>query len=105
MTKISRRPVATGSLLLAAALACMTAIPWSDTHAQAAGPSADFHLIDSGGQNLRNSCFHLSGTIGQPVPGYSSSHGTPTYSVNAGFWAAAPTANRDEIFFNGFEGC
>jgi hypothetical protein len=102
MTKISRRPVATGGLLLAAALACVTAMPWSDTHAQTAAPRVDIHLVASGGKALRNSCFHLAGTIGQPAPGYSSA---ATYSVNAGFWAAAPTTNRDEIFFNGFEGC
>ena len=102
MSNISRRP-ATGGLLLAAALACVSAVPWSDTRAQSGPPSIDFHVIDSGGGRLlRNSCFHLSGSIGQPVPGYSSA---PGYSVNAGFQAAAPTKNRDEIFFNGFEEC
>ena len=102
MSKISRRP-AMGSLLLAAALVCVTAAPWSDTRAQSSPPAIDFHLIDSGGGKLlRNSCFHLNGTIGQPVPGYSSASGL---SVNAGFQAAAPTKNRDEIFFNGFEEC
>jgi hypothetical protein len=105
MNKFSRRPVATGGLLLAAALACGSIVSWSDTQAQATGPSANFHIIDSGSQALHNSCFHLAGSIGQAVPGYSSSTGSPSYSVNAGFWAAAPTANRDEIFFNGFEGC
>lgn len=102
MFKISRRPVVTGGFTLGVALACVTAIPWSDTQAQPTASSIDFHLIDSGGKALRNSCFHLSGTVGQPVPGYSSSE---KYSVDAGFWAAAPTTNRDEIFFNGFEGC
>lgn len=92
-----------GGLLLAAALVCITAMPWSDTQAQSGAPSADFHLITAGtGKTLRNSCFHLSASIGQPAPGYSSSAG---YSVNAGFWAGAPTKNRDEIFFNGFEEC
>ncbi|MEP6484985.1 MAG: hypothetical protein ABJB01_11095 [Rudaea sp.] len=102
MIKISRRPVATGSFALAVALACVTAVPWSDTQAQSSTTSVDFHLVNAGGKALRNSCFHLSGTVGQPAPGYSSS---ANYSVNAGFWAAAPTTNRDEIFFNGFEGC
>ena len=92
-----------GGLLLAAALGCVTAVPWSDTQAQSAAPSIDFHVIDTGhSKTLRNSCFHLSGSIGQPVPGYSSA---PGVSVNAGFQAAAPTKNRDEIFFNGFEEC
>jgi hypothetical protein len=102
MSNISRRP-AMGGLLLAVALVSVSAVPWSDGRAQSATPSIDFHLIDSGSsKTLRNSCFHLSGSIGQPAPGYSSSAG---YAVNAGFWAAAPTTNRDEIFFNGFEEC
>jgi hypothetical protein len=101
MIKISRRP-ATGGLLLAAALACVTAVPWSDTQAQATAPNIGIHLVDAGGKALRNSCFHLSGTVGQPAPGYSSS---AAYSVKAGFWAVAPVKNRDQIFFNGFEGC
>ena len=94
-----------GGLLLAAALVCVSAVPWSDTRAQSSPPAIDFHLISSGGGKLlRNSCFHLNGTIGQPAPGYSSAT-TPPVSVNAGFQAAAPTTNRDEIFFNGFEEC
>ena len=78
-------------------------VPWSDTRAQSVGPSVDLHVIDAGNsKTLRNSCFHLSGSIGQPAPGYSSSS---SYGLNAGFWAAAPNKNRDEIFFNGFEEC
>lgn len=92
-----------GGLLLAAAWVGVSAVPWSDTQAQSSPPAVDFHIIDSGGGKLlRNSCFHLSGSIGQPVPGYSSS---ASYSVTEGFQAAAPTKNRDEIFFNGFEEC
>ncbi len=102
MSTNSRRPVATGGLLLAAALACVTLIPWSDTQAQVSAPNVDIHLVVSGGKPLKNSCFRLAGTVGQPAPGYSSS---ANYSVNAGFWAAVPTKTRDEIFFNGFEGC
>jgi hypothetical protein len=102
MSNISRRP-ASGGLLLAATLVCVSAVPWSDTRAQSASPSIDFHVIDAGhSKTLRSSCFHLSGSIGQPAPGYSSATG---FSVNAGFQAAAPTKNRDEIFFNGFEEC
>ena len=102
MIKHSRRPVATGGALLAAMLACVAAIPWSDTQAQVSSPGIDPHVVDSGGQPLSNSCYRLSGAVGQPVAGYSSSG---TYSINAGFVAATPTTNRDEIFFNGFEGC
>jgi hypothetical protein len=102
MIKHSRRPVATGGALLAAMLACVAAIPWSDTQAQASAPSIDPQLVDSGAKPLGNSCYRLSGVVGQPVPGYSSS---ATYSISAGFMAVTPTTNRDEIFFNGFEGC
>ena len=92
-----------GGLLLAAAWMCVTAVAWSDTRAQSASWSADFHVIDAGhAPLLRNSCFHLNGSVGLPAPGYS---GDATLSVNAGFQAAAPTKNRDEIFFNGFEEC
>lgn len=101
MIKHSRRPVATGGALLAAALVCVAAAPWSDTQAQASAPSVDLHLLDSGGKKLTNPCFRLTGTIGQAAPGYSSS---ATYSINAGFLAATPTSH-DEIFFNGFEVC
>ena len=68
--------------------------------------SIDFHAISSGGSTLRNPCFAVSGTVGQAAPGYSSTtSGAPTYSVYAGFWAAAPAATGDEIFFTGFEDC
>ncbi|HEX3896777.1 MAG TPA: hypothetical protein VHW73_11245 [Rudaea sp.] len=102
MIKHSRRPVATGGALLAAALVCIAAVPWSDTQAQASAPAIDLHLLDSGGKTLANPCYRLSGTIGQAAPGYSSS---ATYSIDAGFLAATPKTNRDEIFFNSFEGC
>jgi hypothetical protein len=102
MIKHTRRPVATGSALLAAILACIAAIPWSDTQAQSSAMSIDPQVVDSGGKTLGNSCYRLSGAVGQPVPGYSSSG---TYSISAGFVAVTPTTTRDEIFFNGFEGC
>jgi hypothetical protein len=65
--------------------------------------SVDWHVITNVGLlHARNSCFDLSGTVGQPTPGYSSSAG---YQVISGFWTAAPKSGRDAIFFNGFEGC
>ncbi|QBB71121.1 hypothetical protein ELE36_12580 [Pseudolysobacter antarcticus] len=65
--------------------------------------SIDWHVITGVGQlHAHNSCFDLSGTIGQPVPGYSSGG---TYSVISGFWTVAAISGRDEIFFNGFEVC
>lgn len=85
------------------ALAAVIATLSSDTRA---GPtpaySIDFHTISSGGSSLRNSCYHLTGTLGQAAPGYSSAG---TLYETAGFWAAAPTAGLDDIFFNGFQGC
>jgi hypothetical protein len=90
-------------VLAAIALTTAVAIRWSDTHAGTLPAfSINFHTISSGGTALRNSCFHLTGTVGQAAPGYSS--GSSDY-VYAGFWAAAPTTGLDEIFFNGFEAC
>jgi hypothetical protein len=87
----------------AMALSMVTAIPWSDSNAQA-GPaySIDYHYISAGANRLHNSCFVVSGTVGQPVPGSSFGSG---YSISAGFWAAAPIAGQDQLFFDGFERC
>ncbi len=90
-------------VLAAVAATAVTAARWSDTHAGTIPPySIDFHTISSGGSALRNSCFLLSGTVGQAAPGYSS--GSTEYVI-AGFWSAAPTTGLDVIFFNGFERC
>lgn len=90
-------------VLAAVAATAVAAMRWSDTQAGTIPPySIDFHTISSGGSSLRNSCFLLSGTVGQAAPGYSS--GSTEYLI-AGFWSAAPTTGLDEIFFNGFERC
>ena len=68
--------------------------------------AVDFHAIGAGGATLRNSCFHLAGTLAQPAPGYSAaSSGTPIYSLYAGFWSANAATGADEVFFAGFEVC
>ena len=64
--------------------------------------SIDFFAISAGGNTLRGNCYRLSGTVGQPAPGYSSGS---IESLIAGYWQPAPTAATDEIFFNGFQGC
>jgi hypothetical protein len=64
--------------------------------------SIDFYAISAGGSSLKNSCFRLSGTIGQPAPGYSSG---AIFSLIAGYWQPAVAVASDEIFYNGFEGC
>ncbi len=65
--------------------------------------SVDWHVITSAGLlHAHNNCFDLSGTAGQPAPGYSNS---ADYQVISGFWTAAPKSGRDAIFFNGFEVC
>lgn len=64
--------------------------------------SIDFHVISAGGNTLRGNCYRLSGTIGQPAPGFSSAS---IYSLIGGYWQAAPSSATDEIFFNGFERC
>lgn len=107
MKRFRPRPRA-GTALPALALALAAiALGWSDSPAGApVAYSIDFHTIVPGGSTLRNSCFVLSGSVAQAAPGYSSTtSGAPTYSVYAGFWSAAPTADVDEIFFTGFEVC
>jgi hypothetical protein len=64
--------------------------------------SIDFFAISAGGNTLHGDCYRLSGTVGQPAPGYSSGS---IESLIAGYWQPAPTAATDEIFFNGFQGC
>ena len=91
------------TLLCAASVtACTLAVPWSDSLAGGPAYGVDWSYISAGTKPVRNSCYKLSGTAGQTAPGYSSSS---TYSVIAGFWAAAPTSGLDEIFFDGFERC
>ncbi|HEX6832378.1 MAG TPA: hypothetical protein VF132_02490 [Rudaea sp.] len=93
---------ARGAFALAIGVACIAAVPGSGTHAQSQSIGIGPHLISSGGRTLRNSCFVLSSTAGQPAPGYSGAG--PAYSFYSGFWASATTAH-DEIYFNGFEAC
>src|SRR5690349_9926003 len=88
-------------VLVALASVSILAMPWSRAGATATF-SINFHTISSGGSSLRNSCFHLTGTVGQAAPGYSA--GSSDYVI-AGFWPAAPTTGLDEIFFNGLEEC
>jgi hypothetical protein len=90
-------------VLAAVTVATAIAMRWSDTHAGTIPAySINFHTISSGGSALRNSCFHLAGTVAQAAPGYSSGS---TEFIIAGFWPAAPTTGLDDIFFNGFEAC
>jgi hypothetical protein len=93
-------------LLAAIALASITAIRSSDSLAGVPTYSIGYRIISAGGDSLRNSCFGVSGTVGQVAPGYSNeSSGGTTVSVYTGFWPAAPATGLDEIFFTGFEGC
>jgi hypothetical protein len=73
----------------------------ADSPAQAA-PAIGFHYIGAGGHALKNTCYRLSNTTGQPVPGYSAA---TNISVVEGFQVALPTTGLDEIFFNSFEDC
>lgn len=91
----------TWPVLVACATLGLGAVPGIDSGAQAS-TSMGFHFIGSAGHNLKNACYHLSGTAGQAAPGYSSSS---RYGLNEGFWEAAPTTALDEIFFNSFEDC
>jgi len=64
--------------------------------------SIDFHAFGSAASMSANGCFWLSGSISDPAPGYSANG---TYTLYAGFWAAAPGVGVDEVFFYGFEEC
>jgi hypothetical protein len=88
--------------LAALALSSVAALYCPDAHAGTPTYSINFYVISSGGSDLHNSCYRLSGTVGQAAPGYSSAD---IYFLIAGYWQAAPTAVSDEIFFSGFEGC
>lgn len=92
------------SELAPVALALAIAIaPSSDTRARTTPTySIDFHRVSAGGGSLRNSCYRLDGSIGQPAPGYSSG---PTITLVAGFQPAGIVDRPDQLFFSGFEGC
>ena len=64
--------------------------------------SIDHYVIAAAGARSRASCFIVTGTAGQAAPGYSSG---ATFSVVSGYWATVAAGGRDEIFFDGFEGC
>jgi len=89
------------ALICAALLLSAGAV--SDARAQAAPQfSIDWHVVTAGGDQLRNNCFIVNGTMGQPTPGYSSGG---VYALLSGFWSAAPFSGADRIFFSSFEGC
>ena len=58
------------------------------------------------GVRIQNPCFHLTGEIGRPALGFSSTSPVdPAYSAYSGFWTVALAQNPDEIFFSGYEAC
>lgn len=89
--------------LVLAALAALIATPSPDSRAGTIPTyRIDFHRLSAGSGSLRNACYRLVGSVGQPAPGYSSG---PTYAVVAGFMPAAIVDRPDQLFFSGFEGC
>jgi len=86
----------------ALSVATLAATAWSEVQAGTPTYRIDFFTISNGGNALLGSCFHLSATVGQIAPGYSSAS---LYSLIAGYWQPAPVAATDEIFFNGFQAC
>jgi hypothetical protein len=91
---------------MSCALICTASLLCAALESRAGTPtpqfSIDWHVISPGGTQLRSNCFVLDGTLGQPVPGYSSGG---IFAVLSGYWSVAPITGTDEIFFNGFEGC
>jgi hypothetical protein len=95
--------MARGSLVLGIALACATPAIWSESRAQTPPSVIEFDVVSAGAKRAHNACFHVSATIGQAAPGYSSNS---SYSLLAGFMVAGRRPPPlDEIFFNGFEAC
>lgn len=93
------RPGAFALVALATALIVSSS---SDGRAGTPTYSIDIHRISAGGGSLRNACYRLNGSVGQPAPGYS---GAATFSVNAGFWPAVAVEHPDQLFFSGLEAC
>lgn len=92
---------------VAVALAAGTIVlPSSGISAQAGGGyGLNWHtVVDGGVVRSRNPCYRLSGSVAQATvtPGITMS---PSYTLFSGFWSAAPIANQDQIFFDGFEDC
>ena len=87
---------------LCVAVAAAALVAFGSIRAGTPTYSIDFYAISTGGNTLLGSCYRLSGTVGQPAPGYSSGS---IESLIAGYWQPAPIAATDEIFFNGFQGC
>ncbi len=94
------------AIIAAVGIASASVVPSSGSGAQAAGGFAiGWHAtVSSGVLRARNSCYRLSGSTAQAIvtPGIIMAS---TYTLYSGFWAAAPIAGQDEIFFNGFEDC
>jgi hypothetical protein len=60
------------------------------------------HTLANSGGTVRNDCFSLSSTIGEPVAGTVSSNGP--YRLTAGFQAATTNPlTVDTLFKNGFD--
>ena len=91
-----------GACALVALATALIVSPSSDGLAGTSTYSIDIHRISTGGGSLRNACYRLNGSVGQPAPGYSSA---TTFSVNAGFWPAVAVDRPDQLFFSGLEGC
>ncbi len=92
----------TGAFALAALAMALIVLPSSSGLAGAPTYSIDIHRISAGGGSLRNACYRLNGSVGQPAPGYSSG---ATYSINAGLWPAVAVNRPDQLFFSGMERC
>jgi len=103
-TALGRSRSRTGAFALVAIATALIASPSSAGRADTSTSaySIDIHRIGTGGASMRNACYRLSGSVGQPAPGYSSG---ATLSVNAGLWPAVAVDRPDQLLFSSFEGC
>lgn len=60
----------------------------------------DWQAVSGGGGVSHAGGLMLTGTVGQPAPGYSDGGG---YQLTGGFWVAAPPVS-DRIFIDSFQG-
>jgi hypothetical protein len=97
-TRFALRPIVISVLIIATANDELSGVQ-ADTLTSIDVP---LHVVTAGGSSLTSVCFRLIGSVGQPVPGYSS--GSTNY-VAAGVLTATAGTSGDAIFFNSFEDC
>lgn len=94
------------ALVMAAAIACACVVPAGNGRAETNPYRLAFGSISASSvSHARSSCYQLSGSISFISPPQILYGTSSSYVLFTGFWVAAPTAEQDQLFFNGFEEC